>query len=263
MLLFGLMASIIFSIIYAYGIIYIPFVYLNVFFALGYSILVGMVAGLGAKKGKIRNMKWMFCLSLFIGICAEYINWVSWVYVLSKHEILILFPSDVIDAIKYFFENRIISIAIIDFKGIWIALIWAIEGIGIIVVTLFSAMNMIWSTPFCEKCNCWVETKTEISFLEPIKNPEQLIKELEARNYSSLIFLKNVNEDSKAYTTVNLLSCPVCESLCFLTLTSVTLTEDEEGETDEDEDTIVENIIISTDAYKRLTQFMESQPSID
>ena len=110
---------------------------------------------------------------------------------------------------------------------------------------------MVATTPYCEKCNAWVEGTHKIGPLEALSDAGSFKSLLEQGNFAELMTLKQATEGSAAATLLSLLTCPGCNQQHFLKAEAVT-TRVENGKQKTESSTIFENLIIDADTYSQL-----------
>ncbi|MCP3924411.1 MAG: hypothetical protein GY714_17690 [Desulfobacterales bacterium] len=254
-ILAGAIGSLLLGAIYGYAIFYIPFIYLNFFITLGFGGILGLLIGYSGKFGKVRNTKALVFFGLIFGIFAQYIGWVSWIHAFSgKEGAMVASPSNMYYVVKMVADNGAWSIFGWTPKGFSIYSIWTIEALMIIgASTLFACIPIV-STPFCERCNKWIDKEEFIFPLEPIENVEILTSQLEGSDFTILNLLKETDDDASIYTQLKLLFCPDCQDSYFLTVTSVEITEDDKGEIEKNDDDIIENFVLTSDQYNKIKE---------
>ena len=250
--LLGLSAAVLTGAIYGYALNYIPFIYLNFILTLVFGAAVGYAVGKGAKFGKIRSAKFTGLFGLVAGLLALYVSWVSWIHAWSGQEILASSFGETTDIMAAIAEEGAWSIFGMTPSGIGLYAIWAIEAVIIVGLASMVAAGSIATTPFCEACNCWVNKLKTVSGLTVVEDHGEMISQLEAADFSSLEALKTDGSEQQ-FTKVDLLHCPGCNDFHSLTLTAVTVIVDEDGDTNEDEEEIVENLLITAEDHKLLS----------
>jgi len=247
MIIFGTVGTLVLGIIYGYAIFYIPYIAHNFLITLGFGALVGFIVGNGGKLGKVRNPRLLLLFGFLFGLFAEYTGWVSWIFAFSKQQTLVLFPSDVLSVVEIVAEKGSWwDIFGWTPKGTALYVIWGIEATMIIATSTLVSWALLISTPFCERCNRWVEKKNSILPLEPITNPDEFKSQLEQADYTSLKTLQKVGSGSNPYTQIDLLRCPICQLLYLLTTKLVTVGVEKQ------ESDIIENIIINSEIYEMI-----------
>ena len=261
MLLFGIIGAIVLSLIYCYATIYIPFVYINFLLTLCYGGAVGLIVAIGAKKGKIRNIKLLIGIAIIIGVFAEYTNWVSWIYVFTKHKVFTLSLVKIKSLIELMAVTGVWSIKGSVVKGASLYIIWVVEAAIIIGASAYGAFAHLKSVPFCEDCNEWVNKKRKISFREPILNQFDARMRLERMDYEPITSLKPVGIDSKAYTEIELRDCPICNQKHYITVKSIIINEISKGrkkkETKKVVNMVAENLIVDSESFSNIKSALQ------
>jgi hypothetical protein len=249
------------GVVYAYAIFYIPFIYVNVLLAIGYGVAAGFVAWYAAKLGKIRNKTFFVIFgALAGGLFAEYMNWVAWLFAASKQHALLLSPLDIWTAMGKLSERGVWSVKGFMPTGVTLYGFWAIEAAIIVGFAAVFALRTFLSTPFCERCDKWVEETLRIKGLQPITNPEDLKVRVEGGDFSPLLSMRRARVESSTSTRVDLLHCPQCLNLFLLTVTSVETETNSKGEDEEKESMVVQNLLIDVPTYESLKQCGKTQP---
>jgi hypothetical protein len=251
----GLVSVLILSLIYGYAIAYIPFIYLNFFITLGYGGILGMIIGIAATAGKIRNNKFALLTGLIFGVIAVYAGWVTWLYAMSEGEIEILSPSGITSAISMIAETGTWSIKGATPSGLVLEFIWLVEAIMIIGACTLASLAMMESDVFCEKCNKWAKEKFSFMPFEAVENPSTLKGELESGNFFSINLLKKVEDNSLKYSQYELTNCEGCNVMHLLTVSNVTHSIDKEGKKSTANDHIIQNLLVSTEIYNKIKAF--------
>ncbi|MCP4137904.1 MAG: hypothetical protein GY754_43480 [bacterium] len=258
-LIFGTIAAVVASFIYAYALHYIPFIYLNFIITVGFGIVVGFAVGIGAHIGKIRNSSIVLGLAVTVGLAAVYIGWVAHFFVLSEQEVLFVEPMILLQAMQALAVEGAWSVASITPTGGFLYFLWFIEAAIILGGAVFMAWGQIASEPFCEKCNKWVEDPELVPFLEPVENVKMLVSNLESGNFKDLENLKMAGDDMEHFTQLELLKCSSCSRFTLLTVKDVTISYDDEGEQELDDEEIVENMIITPEVYDKLLRLRNAE----
>jgi hypothetical protein len=259
----GLLAVTILGGIYGYAIFYIPFVYLNFFIVLGYGALVGLLLGKAGVLGNIRSPKFLFFAGFVFGILAEFTGWVAWIHAFSKQSLLLLNPADIMTILRIIAQKGAWSIFKWTPSGFMLYLIWFIEAIMIIGVCTFVAGQTVSSLPYCEECKKWLKEKTSIFPLQSVTQPEQVKTAISSGNFSDILGLRKESVGSSLYTHIDVTQCPGCRMLFLLTVKSVVIEKNSKGEEKKNEETLVENFIISSDTYHKLLALDKDMSSKD
>ena len=165
--------------LYAYAIRYIPFIYLNFLisfgavFAVAYAYVWG--EGLGKNRSRLASLAGM----LFVGILTLYVFWVTFLFVLLRHDIgygkLLFDPGLIKDLIKELVEVGWFTLKRARVKGTIYGIMLAIEAVTYIVIFVYVWWTALKERVFCEKCQKWVERVTlpvlaDASFADAIVN---------------------------------------------------------------------------------------------
>lgn len=250
MIIFGAIGALVLGFIYGYAMRYIPFVYLNILITLGFGYCVGLLVGIGGRLGKVRNPKVYLLFGFILGLFSEYTGWVAWIYAASKQNALILSPSDILKVIELVSENGSFHIFGWTPTGMVLFIFWGIEAIMITGMSTILAWATCSSTPFCERCNKWIQEEYSISPLEPIKNPDELKSQFGKDDFSLLMSLKKHDAETNSHTQISLLRCPNCQQDHFLTIISVLVDPDKKMH----KNLMIDKLIISADNYRRIKE---------
>lgn len=246
--LFGAVAAAVLGFIYSFLIIKIPFVYINMFICMGYSLAIGYAVAVGAKKGRIRNANLVFILALLVGLLAEYIQWQAWIFVQNDYELWLMSPSELINCLSVILEIGSWSIKGNVVNGIPLLIVWVIEGGIIVLFGAFEARSIIEETPYCERCQEWVEGKIKLPYIQ-IAVPLGVIKnQLENGDFNSLLTAPRSNPDDIRYLEVTLSRCSSCTTSNYLNLNFVEKVKNK-NKVNEKKTPVVKNLIISYDTY--------------
>ncbi len=144
--------------------------------------------------------------------------------------------------------------------------IWVVEALIIIVAAVAMCLGAIKRNPFCESCESWTEATLISNRLSPIINIEDLVSTLEINNQSQLMKLVEIDPMDKLRTQVQVFSCSNCSNTFYLTVDAISVTIDDKGERDEEETSIVENLILTTQAHNEITawakRLKEPKPAV-
>lgn len=258
MILFGVIGTLILGAVYGYAVFYIPFIYLNFLITAIYGAGVGYLIGLGGKWGKVRNSGVLALFGFLFGCIAVYTGWVSWIFAVSEQTALAILPSNVWGVMTSLAEEGAWEIFGWAPSGAALFTIWGIEAFIIFGLSAGVAWAMLSSTPFCEHCKQWVETKHEIEPLSLVENPHELREQLEAGNFEMLKALKLLEVAPTTYSRIELLHCPGCQQNDFLTVESVEVTIDSDKTETKNENGIVQNLIITPEQIRMLKAHWQS-----
>ncbi len=253
MLLFGVIAAIVLGVAYGYAIFYIPFVFLNFIITFFFGIAVGVSVGFGARLGQVRNMGLIGLCGLAAGILAEYTGWVAWLYAASEQERLMLSLAEMKPMLQMLGAYGVWSIFGWTPTGWSLYGIWLIEGAMIIGCASIAARTVLSSTPFCEQCKKWVETKESADALSPLDDINAFRKRIETAVTEAIASLGK-SDDADNWTRVEWCYCKGCQQSQYLNVTSVKIERDDKNKESKKEDTLIENLRLSAEQLSQIRQ---------
>lgn len=235
--------------IYAAGILYIPFIYLNFILIGGYGFACGFIVQAVGKIFKVRHTQLQFIFAALVGVCAICLSWFFWVKFLLGS--FIFSPITMMQVMSIIAEKGTWGLGKgATVSGILLYLFWIVEAVSIIVMSIIAA-NI--NSPFCERCDEWIETSDKFSPLAVCSNSPLLVKNVMSGNFDTLKSLGRQKANSGHYTTVTLTSCLKCGKMHVLSVVDVVETPKKDGEgVDTTEKDILENILIDYEDYKLL-----------
>ena len=190
---------------YTYAILYIPIIYLNILCVVGIAFGLAFVASFVIGLGKVRNTMIAFLFGLIIGIASLYFSWVIWIYDHINasafnnvsHLELLQDPFGLWD-VTWQINNvgtwAIGRSASANISGTMLTVVWILEAAAMILPPIFFAYSKA-REPYLEDDNAWADT-TKIGPFEFIEDKETLKKQLETKNYQSLLEMKPVSDEN-------------------------------------------------------------------
>ncbi|MBI4409826.1 MAG: hypothetical protein HY561_08975, partial [Gemmatimonadetes bacterium] len=182
--------------IYSYLILYIPFIYLNALFTLGFGIALGVTAFGMLKWRRIRNLKVGTAIAFLVTAAGFYLSWAVWIYALfNRSDVdvalwpIVADPTGLWGVIQSVNEVGAWRFRSYTPTGAVLWGVWAIEaglifGIGVVI-----ANHMFADTPFCEECGTWCEKKEGVAAFaadEPAPDADELKHRLEQKDFRLL-----------------------------------------------------------------------------
>lgn len=249
MLIFGAFAAAILSVVYGYAIAYIPFIYLNFFITLFFGVLVGVVVGIGGKKGKSRNQAVYGLIGLLIGVFALYLSWVVWFYASSGQKLLLINANELWISMRLIATTGAWSIFGWTPTGGALYFIWIVEALMIVGGCTLMAFASVESVPFCETCSQWVENSKTKSGLESIEEQADFNLKLEQGQFGVLNELSQAESNSNSSTEVEIKKCNSCEGSNYLSVSSVKTKVDEKGKESKDSTKLINNLKLTSQQY--------------
>ncbi|MCO4781395.1 MAG: hypothetical protein KC646_03670 [Candidatus Cloacimonetes bacterium] len=264
---FGLIASLILGTLYGYMIYYLPFIYFNFIIVILYGFGVGSATGIGAKFGKARNSTVLGLIALCIGVLSFYFGWVSWMHALTEQNVL---KVDLIAVFSKFNPSHVYSMASdIAQTGAWsifgwtpkgfsLYLVWGVESLMIIFLTVVAAVVII-DEPFCERCNTWIQEDSTISPYPFIEDEENYKASLEKEGVELVLNQAKLETSEAKFSEYQLFVCKMCNSNQMLTVSNVELSLNSEGKEEQAKTEIAKHILLD----KAQISTLKSDPNSD
>lgn len=171
------------ALLYAYSIRNIPFIYVNVIFAILFGLGIGKAVDLFViKLGKVRSGKIALLFGVLAALIGFYFHWAAWSYLLVSEETVELFGITFTSINLNGLMEMILSPlgvwqtrGFVNLIGTWglsgngnitgipLTVIWVIEALLIMVPAIFTAIGRD-EEPFCELNQRWFSKKTLPAF---------------------------------------------------------------------------------------------------
>ena len=232
---------------YAWLTYYIPFIYLNLFIAIGFAIVLSFLALTLASLGKARNPLVMTLLGFAVGVFGWYCQWVAWSGIVSNSISLSAAETNYIPGIVDFalnpellfsFVKKINEIGIWKIKGAtlngsWLSAAWAIEFI--IMTALPSLLGRSEAQkPFCEASGLWAKEVELSKHFAYVADKDKLRQSLESSPVSLLGLLPAHDGMDTAYSQLKMYRCQGSnESFVSIINTTVKIEKDKEKKSTE------------------------------
>ena len=247
----GAAAGFVLAAIYAYFIIFVPFIYVRVLGTVGLGFGVGWATGYALGLGKIRNMKAVYGIIGAVSLITLYSAWVMWIYGLLDREgeivsfwAVALQPWVVWDIMRSLNATGVWSLKGAEVSGVVLWVIWGIEALIILGFIFVTGVKAIRGVPFCEACLKWSLRDPAVLELSGSGTPE-LLSRVRAKDYAFLRAATRRRGDDINWVRFDVYRCDQCSQLNVLKLNEVTFTIDNRGETSEKSSIILDNLLIS------------------
>ncbi len=210
---FALIAFLIFPLVgflYAYGIWYVPFPYLNIMFCGVFAVITGLLLDYGViRPGKVRNTTLATVLGVLGGIIALYFHWAIWLDLainvddkIGVANIGIAVSSTKLGQVFLLLSHPVAMAKIMDLindSGTWgisggnvsgtiLSIIWLVEAVLVIAVSAAFARSAA-GKPYDESSNAWMH-EAQLPISQYIDNPQEVLAHVMAGNYSDLTALQ-------------------------------------------------------------------------
>ena len=255
MILLGGIGAVVLGAVYGTLIYYMPFIYVNFLATLGLGIAIGWLVSKGGQFGKVRNREMLFAGGIALGLFADYVGWISWIFAASEGDIVAILPADVFAVVAEVAENGAWSL-FGDFTptGIVLYAIWTIQAGIIAGGSGYFAWKTLRHTPFCEVCRRWVKDAKELGPHMPVIDKRGLQSKLEEGDFAALADLQSLRLKGDSWTQIELLRCPGCSEFHLLTVKAMRIVQNSEGKADLKAQDIVRNLIVDAKAYEELSK---------
>lgn len=266
-ILFGAIAALPLSFVYAYAVRYIPFIYLNFLISFGYAFCICIAYNIGEKLGHNRNRFFSFLGSLVMTAVALYCAWTAFFFVLLQHNIpyldLLLSPKQIWLLIEKIIETGWFSIG--SSKD-------TIKGTFYMILVLAEALGYLWfivascvldsASVYCEECSKW---------LDPIGMPSLISPKLEnamqqTAMMGTLPWIDQLELTREApFIVFTLTHCSQCNNLSTLSATKVEIIVKQNGketETEKKEIKLFQNLLINNKTREKILEKLEDLEKI-
>lgn len=256
LIIFGpLIAAFPLGYVYAYLIHWIPFIYLNFFITVGYGFLFGLIAGFLLRMGRVRN-NWLAALGgLYAGGVGLYFNWNGHIHATFEKAPAFAWPHQVLGAMAYLYEHGSWTLrGGYNVTGVMLAIVWLVEALMIVGLSIVVAYAMIGDTPFCERSGAWLDEKKQISTLAPFTNPAH-IAAFQAGDIEPLSQAQPKVPGTSAFGRVTIKYSAKCDDFCTVTIANVTETADKNGKMQESVKEIARNVVLPKSMFDFIAKF--------
>jgi hypothetical protein len=128
-------------------------------------------------------------------------------------------------------------------KGWLLVAVWVAEGICVTGIAVAMARSEA-RRPFCETCLEWTNTEKGLMYLAADGN-EPTWQEVLAGDLTAVAVFERAFEHTSPHVRLDLARCPKCEHNNFISLTAVTTSTDNKGNTKTKERSLLKNGAIS------------------
>lgn len=161
----GACAGLVLGVLYAYLDVYIPIAgIVTVLLTLGFTFGLGFTVGAVGRKLRCRSSMFLGLVGLFAAVVALYSSWVAFEFALLRRDeagadvsflALLLQPDVVWGIAKGINETGWFTISGSSPSGIFLWILWGIEGAVVLLGTPLIAMSRLTGAVFCEHCSTW------------------------------------------------------------------------------------------------------------
>ncbi|MBV8465422.1 MAG: APC family permease [Burkholderiales bacterium] len=263
MVLPALLASIVgiwpFAWLYAWICDNIPFIYLDVFATLGYSIVAACFVYMAAAIGKARNPIIMGVLGWLFATIAWYVQWACWLNIVV-HEHPADLPLEIAQANSMVFsvhpewifafmasllKHGAWTFRSLHVSGIISAICWVAEYVIIISFPIYLGY-MVAGSPYCEGEQHRANEKEMKLRFKLIEDTAEFVRQAEAEPDALSHLLKRAHDDVHDHAKLTIWVCGEGED-CYATVENVTHTW-KDGKRKEEETLVLRYLRISWQA---------------
>jgi len=240
--------------VYATLIKWIPFIYLNVFITAGYGFLFGFLAGWAMKFGKVRNNPLAALCGALSGIIGLYFGWNGHIHAYFEGAPAFCMPGEVLNGMKYLYEHGSWSLRGGDnITGVVLGIVWAVEALIIVGISILTPYAMVSSTPFCERNECWLDEEKKISTMEAFTQPAQL-EAFKAGDLSPLSQARAKAPRASTFGRLTIKHSSKCEEFCTVTVANVTVNIDDKGKITEKSQELARNLMLPKSMFDHIAK---------
>ena len=258
--LYGVIAAIPLSFVYAYAVRYIPFIYLNFIISFFYVFLICIAYKVGEDKGNNRNRGFSFLGATLMGLLCLYIAWATFLFVLLKHEInyfkLLVNPPLLWELIQALVERGWFSIGSSKelVSGTFYAVLLGIEAVGYVVIFQWLG-TLEREKVYCENCSAWIN---------PVVLPYPISSKLsgdilQTAQTGHIPWIQKLELENPATPSCIMLSqscCDTCAQLKLLSAKKIEMVETKDG-SEKKETLLFQNLILSKREHEELKKKLE------
>ncbi|HWE96879.1 MAG TPA: hypothetical protein VG269_23160 [Tepidisphaeraceae bacterium] len=249
----GVAVGAVIAAVYAYAIIYIPFIYVRFIGCLVFGFVLGGVPTWVMREFKVRSVPVVLAAVGVIALVAYYFHWAVWLYaVLNRHENQVEFlpiltnPAGMLRVIGLVLEKGTwgMSSHSDQVTGVFLGLIWLVEAAAIFGVAFVVARHVQTDVPFCESCNAWCGPGVKVRSM-PWGDAEELKRRMENKDWAYFDMVGDRDESAGSWFAVIHHGCSFCNRLHTLSAKSYAVTIDGKGQTTVNEKYIVRKLLVT------------------
>ena len=264
----GLVAAVALGFVYAYLIMYVPLIYLNILCVIGYALVLGASAGYLVKLGKMRNPAVGMCIALVVTLASYYFSWAVWLsIVVSGDEFsvsswtLARNPLGMWGVLQLVNERGAWSIGrgygpsknAETVSGVLLWVFWAAEALTVVIGSMVTALGALTIDPFCEPCNVWCEEEKDVLSIRAAESDE-LKRRFEAKDFPYLKTVGPKGAGDAEWCRIDLHRCPGCGMTNTLSVNRQKLTIDRKGKPTVTSSNVFHSLLLTDADVRQLRQ---------
>jgi hypothetical protein len=226
----GSVSAIVLGTLYAYADFYNPIAGWVTFLVTGgTAFLQGAIVGQMLRSGQMRNAALGSLIAFATALLLLLAAWIFWLHILLNRGGVHVSVADLLASPSRTWH----AIVAINAMGAWkikgtaptgviLSAIWALEAGMLLYIPVKMARSLITGAPFCETCKKWGNTRDLINV--NAGDAASLRRDLEQKDFTSLITRGKARSDSTWYYRVYLQGCPACDNTQTLCVDEVSIT---------------------------------------
>ena len=229
----------------AYGYAFLtninPFIYFNFLATLGYALIVGVIANMVKRAGKMRSFSTSIIMSIILGAFGLFAVWLSFIAIVFDETFSFALTNfvDAIDILSHqsFSIGRAMRSSSLEFSGGMLYFMWAIEALVLFVGPIFlvfaAGKN---DSVYCEDCDKWANNeKIYLKKSLTLLSKENIEMQVTGNNVNQLLEMDDAKEMDPSYYEIIFTSCGNCKQSYFLSVNHVTNQNNSKGENEKNE----------------------------
>jgi hypothetical protein len=238
MLAVGVDAAILLGAVYAAGVYYVPFIYLNGLFTLALGAALGWCGWLVCRYGKCRNQGLAIISWILLYAVAMYTAWAFWLFfnfhddsgisLVECFDPMLIFNLIHGAVVLHFFEITVGKEGGMAISGWGLAVLWGIEAAVVFFLGMFVMLGQFRDSAFCESCSEWAKPHWISTPLLPTEDiptaePDETFESADlAELGATLRPIPAFLDSDGSYMIAQLVSCP-CGRTDLFSLQKVTV----------------------------------------
>lgn len=257
--------------LYALGIYYIPFVYLNVLLTLGFGWALGALVVWVLRGCRVRNTTLALLTALGVTALAFYFHWAAWVStVLGSGDVEVgvldaaLQPAALWSVVLAINETGAWGFGESPVTGGVLWAIWAVEALIVFGVALFWTHVAFQDVPYCEVCDSWCEKEKNVARLTG-PDPDVILDAVTGKDFAALATFPRVPLDADAggWLEFDCECCPKCGRTNTLDASLVAIVENSKGQDERKEQEVLQNFLLTREEVGQIRALADPMPAPD
>ena len=220
----GILGAFVLSILYVLTTDFLPLMETHLFGTVILGVLVGICAAKGASAGKAQSRPAYLALGIACGLCAVYFSWVFWIFIITKHQLLIFSPLAIYRIARALLPFLTWEIHGREIKGSILAYGWIAEAATITSIAAAVCKGNMKTFICCPVCHARFGSATASRHYAIPENVAEVAGRLQDFDFSCLSELTEVDMNkTDSFLTLELYVCPTCSAFGLLHLETLEL----------------------------------------